>query len=1455
MDQIETNSPPEAIAIIGMAGRFPRAGDLAAFWRNLRDGVDGVRDLGEEELLAAGIPAETFRDPGYVRAAAPIDGADRFDAPFFGFSPREAEVLDPQQRVFLEVAWEALEEAGYASESYPGWVGVFAGISLSAYMLNNLFPNEALVRSVGAFPIILSNDRDYFATRVSYKLGLRGMSVNVQTACSTSLVAVHMASQALLDYQCTVALAGGVRVFSPQLSGYPYVEGGIYSPDGRCRAFDAQARGALFSEGVGVVVLKRLSDALADGDPIRAVILGSAANNDGSAKVGYTAPSVDGQAEAIAMAQAAAGVDPESIAYVETHGSGTPLGDPIEVAALTRAFRAGTERTGFCALGSLKASVGHMEAAAGVGGLIKTVLALENGQIPPSPHFRTPNPRIDFASSPFYVSSRLADWPDLDGSGAPRRAGVSSFGMGGTNVHVVLEQAPEREASGPSRPWQLLVLTAKTPTALESATDRFADWLEQNPETSFPDVAWTLQVGRRTFPHRRALVCRGREDALAALRARDPRRLLGSVQETAERPVTFLFSGLGDHYVDMGLGLYQDEPAFREALNRCAEILRPHLDVPLLELLYPRGTEARPAAPETAGKLDFKALLGRGAASPATPSDTAGRQAAERLNRTRHTQPALFAVEYALAMTLIDLGLRPEGLVGYSLGEYVAACVAGVFPLEDVLPLVAQRARWIDELEAGAMLAVPLPEADAASLAADPGRRLSLAALNGPDLSVIAGPVPAVDELQRELSGRGVAVRRLPTTHAFHSTMMEPLRERLVEAVRALHPQPPEIPYLSNVTGTWITAAEATDPAYWGRHLCQTVRFGRSLQELRRDPSRILLEVGPGLSLTTLASQGDTAGTLALPTMRSSYERREDQELLLGALARLWLAGLPLDWEAFSNRERRHRLALPTYPFERRRYWIDPPKAKESREVGADGSATLSAAELVSDAGAETLTRHERPGHLRNPFVAPREGTEQRLAEVWQDLLGVDGIGVHDGFFELGGHSLLAPQLVTRIREVFEVDFPLAHLFETPTVAQMAEAVDVLLQEGVLATGPAVDLAAEVRLDPEIRAENGRADAAGPRELVLTGATGFLGAFLLRELLRQTRAQVHCVVRAKDPADGLARIRRRLEQAGIRDEGWGERIVALPGDLEQPLWGLSAEAFDDLAGRVDAVHHCGAWVNFTYPYKALKAANVIATEDAIRLAGRKRTKPLHFISSIAAVSPEGVGGSGVVFEDGDYPTTEGLFSGYGETKWVGEGLVRLGRERGIPGNIYRPGVVSGDSAGGYGNTSDLVWNVIRGSIQLGAAPDHGYQMDVAPVDYVAAAVARLSLQPALLNRTFHFPNPAPLPWRQVFDFAEAAGYPLRRLSVEDWQREVVAESERRPDFALAPFAPLFAEGADDAAAGEQPELRFDGTQAAQGLEGSGIACPPVDEKLLRTYFEAFVRSGFLPSPEAEEGAA
>ncbi|HSU81916.1 MAG TPA: type I polyketide synthase, partial [Thermoanaerobaculia bacterium] len=857
----------------------------------------------DEEVAASGIPPEAIAHPKLVKARGVLEDEAMFDADFFDISPRQAELMDPQLRHFLECSWEALESAGYDPARFPGQIGVYGGSTLSSYFLRNLLSNQDMILEVGSYQALIATDRDFLTTQVSYKLNLRGPSLTVQTACSTSLVAAHLACLALLAGECDMALAGGVSVKVPQVTGYMYQEGGLDSSDGHCRSFDARADGSVYGGGVGLVVLKRLEDALADGDTVHAVILGSGVNNDGSAKVGYTAPSIEGQSRAIADAQAAAGVAPETVGYVECHGSGTALGDPIEVAALTRAFA--TSERGYCPIGSVKSSIGHLGAAAGVAGLIKAVLALEHREIPPSLHFETPNPRIDFASSPFYVNTRLADWPAAD---EPRRAGVSSFGLGGTNAHVVLEEAPPPAPTGPAAAWQLLVLSARTETALDAATGRLAEWLEGHPEAELADVAHTLQVGRREFSWRRTLVCRDAAEARQALASRDPGALRTAWTESGGRaPVAFLLPGVGDHYPGMARGLYDGEPVFRRELDRCLDLLQERSGEDLREVIF-AGDRA------TEGGLDLRRLLGRGGREES--------EAARRLSRTVFAQPAVFAVEYALARLWESWGVRPDALLGYSLGEYTAACLAGVFSLEDALTLVAERARWIEELPAGDMLAVSLPESEVRPrLAGD----LGLAATNGPQLTVVSGPAEQVAALAERLAAEGVACRRLPTTHAFHSTMMAPLAGRLTELARTIRLSVPRVPCLSNVTGTWLTAEEATDPGYWARHLCGTVRFSEALAELWKQPSRVLLEVGPGQGLSALALQHPSAGgRLAVTSLPHAHEGRPDAAFLTEALGRLWLAGVEVDWSGVHGGARRRRLPLPTYPFEHRRFWIEP---------------------------------------------------------------------------------------------------------------------------------------------------------------------------------------------------------------------------------------------------------------------------------------------------------------------------------------------------------------------------------------------------------------------------------------------------------------------------------------------------------------------------------------------------
>lgn len=918
------STPPdhfEEIAIIGLSGRFPGASNVKQFWSNLRGGVEGISFFSDAEMEASGISSELFKNPNYIKAKGVIDDVEMFDASFFGLTPREAEIMDPQHRLFLECAWEALENAGYDFEESNERVGVYGGSGMSTYLLVNLLSNPQLIETVNPLQFRMMNDKDFLTAHVSYRLNLKGPSVTVQTACSTSLVAVHLACQSLLDGECNLALAGGVALSFPHKAGYLYQEGGILSSDGHCRAFDALAQGTVEGSGVGVVVLRRLSDALADGDHIHAVIKGSAINNDGSLKVGFTAPSVETQSRVVVEALSMAGVSPETITYVEAHGSGTPLGDPIEVEALTKAFRSGTEKQNFCALGSVKTNIGHCDNAAGMASLIKTIQALEHSLIPPTLHFQTPAPKINFSNSPFFVNSTPLEWKT---TATPHRAGVSSLGIGGTNAHLILEEAPPAKASGGARPWQLLVLSAKSAAAVEKLTANLADYLELHPDVNLADVAYTLGAGRRRFNHRRALICRDTGEAVTALESDDARLVLRDVQESRHREITFMFPGLGDHHVGMARDLYRIEPTFRAHVERCSKLLEPYLKLDLRDVLYPEGTEengsngfANTPAPSfsTPQAPDLRKLLFR--------SEVEEDGASQRLNRTYLTQPAVFVIEYALAQLLIEWGIRPQSMIGYSIGEYVAACLAGVLSLEDALYLVAVRARMIDELPRGTMLAIPLPADEVESLLND---GLSLSASNGPSMTVIGGPDESVRLLEQRLAERSVACRRLQTSHAFHSLMMEPVMQDFTNHVRKIQLKPPQLPFVSNLTGTWITAEEATNPEYWAQHMRHAVRFAEGLSVVLSEPGRILLEVGPGQALSTLARQHDLrkAEQVVLPTLRDRRDEVSDVPFLLSTLARLWVAGVRIDWPGFSVHERRRRVPLPAYPFERQRYWVEP---------------------------------------------------------------------------------------------------------------------------------------------------------------------------------------------------------------------------------------------------------------------------------------------------------------------------------------------------------------------------------------------------------------------------------------------------------------------------------------------------------------------------------------------------
>ncbi|MBT5903918.1 MAG: SDR family NAD(P)-dependent oxidoreductase [Opitutaceae bacterium] len=884
----------QAVAVTAVAGRFPGAPDVETFWANLCGGVESIHFFSDDELRTAGVSQDQLSDRNYVKARPRLADVDQFDAAYFGIPPREAEVMDPQHRLFLEVAHEALERAGISADQFDGLVGVFGASSTSSYLLQNLqgHPGAATAGAV----LGTGNFSDFLTSRVSYKLNLGGPAYSLQTACSGSLVAVHVAVQSLLNFECDAALAGGAAVSLPQESGYMYQEDGVMSPDGHCRPFSANARGTVFGSGVGVVTLRRLVDAVKDGDRILAVIKGSAINNDGAVKAGFTAPAVRGQADVIGEALANAGVSADDISYVEGHGTATPLGDPIEVTALTQAFRESSARTGYCALGSVKSNIGHLDAAGGIAGFIKTVLALHHRELPATLHFEEANPKIDFAGSPFRVQAEHSIWA-APAEGGPRRAGVSAFGVGGTNAHVILEEAPAAApVVGPTRKHELLVISARTEAALQTATEALTKTLSAEPDLPLGAVAQSLREGRRAWEHRRVVVATDTAAAVEALAKLDPTRVATGEVEAGTREVAFLFPGQGAQTIDMGRELYATEPVFRAALDECVSLFQAQLEIDLLVVMYP---------PEGADRAEVEA----------------------RLRRTELAQPALFAVEYALAQQWQAWGIKPAVMLGHSLGEVTAGCVAGVFSLADAVRMVAARGRLMQALPEGAMLAVTLAPADVKPYLTT---TLSLAIVNGPRACVVAGPSDEIAALEDTLREAGVMARQLPTSHAFQSQLMEPMVEPFLAEMRNVKLTVPAIPFISNVTGRRITAEEATDPRYWARQLRQTVYFADGLKELATEPNRVFIEVGPGRILAGLTRPNLAAGDArsvwaSLPDAR---ERKSDEVTLLNTLGRLWIAGVPGSWKRFRGEGAVVRVPLPTYPFERQRFWLDPERGE-----------------------------------------------------------------------------------------------------------------------------------------------------------------------------------------------------------------------------------------------------------------------------------------------------------------------------------------------------------------------------------------------------------------------------------------------------------------------------------------------------------------------------------------------
>lgn len=1021
----------EPIAIVGMAGRFPGAISIAEFWKNVREGRESVTFFKDEEVPGAPPPGSDLK---FIKARGVLERCEWFDATLFGMTPREAELTDPQHRVFLESAWEALEHAGCDPSRFAGAIGVFAAASMNTYLLHNALKDRAaaeeFVRAfqVSGYQTLMGNDKDYVATRVAYKLNLRGPSMTVQTACSSSLVAICQACESLRTGMSDLALAGGVSISFPQERGYVYVDGSIASSDGHCRPFDASAAGTVFGSGAAVVALKRLSDAQADGDTIYAVIKGWALNNDGARKAGFMAPSAEGQSEVIRQALDRSGVDPRTIGFVETHGTGTPIGDPIEIAGLTRAFRRETADSGYCALGSVKANIGHLESAAGVTGLIKTALSLYHHQIPPLLHFKQPNPLLDLPATPFYGPRELTAWPVGD---APRRAGVSSFGVGGTNAHVILEEAPLASGESAARSHYFLPLSARTDSALSAAAENLAVFLEQHPATQISNVAYTLDVGRQRMAKRGFVVAQNGKEAIAALRSR---ALFRKGEPLSGAPsVVFLFPGQGSQHIEMGRDLYEKEAVFRERFDACAAVLRAEMDIDLKGLLFP------PA--ERAGEND------------------------KQLTQTQNAQPCIFAIEYALAHWWMSLGVTPAAMIGHSSGEFVPACLAGVFSMEDALRLLIRRGQLMQQQPKGRMLAVRLSGEEVQSLLPP---ELSIAGYNAPLLTVVSGPSEAIAAFETMLEARGIGAKALQTSHAFHSAMVDPALDPFREVVKKTKRNPASGPFLSTRTGGWISPEAIADAEYWVRQVRDPVRFSAAVREAMKLPNVVFLEVGPSQALTTLAAQHDEAEipVIAIPSMRRAKEDSDDYAVLLHAVGRLWCAGVGMDTAKLYESPLPCRIALPTYPFERKRFWIEPPSASDAPAPSA--AVELESAASVSDAGGAANAEQNRPS----------DDVLGEILDILQDLSGIDRANIEPTrpFLEMGFDSLFLTQVSLAFQRRFLVKLTLRQMLEElSSPAAISAYIAAHLPAQVSPT-----VAAAPAASPEARASASTITMAGP---------------------------------------------------------------------------------------------------------------------------------------------------------------------------------------------------------------------------------------------------------------------------------------------------------------------------------------------------------------------------------------
>jgi phthiocerol/phenolphthiocerol synthesis type-I polyketide synthase E len=1097
------SSSPNAIAVVGMAGRFPGANSVSALWNNLRDGQESIATLSEETLVAAGVGEKALASAAYVRRAPLLDGIDEFDADFFGFSPHSARTMDPQHRLFLQCAWHALEDAGCDPAAFDGAIGVYGTSASPAYLLHNLLsqhdPNTIIGQGANLeqLNLFLQTDKDFLATRVSHQFNLRGPGITVQTACSSSLVAVHLACQSLLNGECEMALAGGVSLRIPHQVGYWHDPGSMVSAVGHCRPFDVRADGTVFGSGVAIVVLKPLQAAIDDGDRIHAVILGSALNNDGSMKMGYAAPNAAAQADVIAEAHAVSGVDASAIGYVETHGTGTPLGDPIEIEGLRRAFAVSEQaRQGPCVLSALKSNIGHLEVASGIAGMIKAILCLQHRAIPATLHYTRANPELRLDDSPFVVQSDYGSW-EWDGV---LRAGVSSFGVGGTNAHLVLEEAPRLPVRTPTNGPQVLLLSARTAEGLHQSRSDLATALSGSDPIDLADVAFTLGR-RRTEPVRAAAVVNDQEQAVSVLRASEHDNVFvgDAVDGAGSRSdrVVFLFPGQGAQHVGMARGLYESEPVFAEHFDQCAEGFLAELGIDLRDEVF--------------------------------------RGAAAKLERTDCAQPALFAVEYSLAKLAASYGVRPAAMAGHSIGEYAAATLAGVFDLPTAVKVVSVRARLMHAAPLGVMVAVPLSPPDVAEYLTDD---VDLAAINEPGSCVVSGSTESINAFQQRLAQRGVTARRVRTSHAFHSSSMAGVLGEFQEFLSHQPLREPQIPLLGNITGTWLSADEVTNPATWTQQIRATVRFADELGAILADPHRVVVEVGPGGTLTASAIRHPkwSPGHRAVRLMRHQAQNRADRDAFLVALGQLWVSGIAVDWSPLSDGHAPRRITLPGYPFARQRYWIEPNRDDHN---------------VAWPTGTNEVSVHSSTNKAGHAAVNGGSTIEATLQRIWAQCLGRDSIDRNANFFELGGDSLIAIGVAMSATSQ-GIDITPQDLYEYPSVSTLAAAVTTRYVAGGLACVPADPANPAVPPNIAYLLEDGLRDAAQWRiplilrlapdvtvadvRAVLTAVTNHHEALRLRVMERAGTWEQHfdepgeftdlatgSLVAGIDPADAQAR--------------------------------------------------------------------------------------------------------------------------------------------------------------------------------------------------------------------------------------------------------------------------------------------------------------------------------------------